>query len=170
MHSFDFTKICKNFVLGVEHKACVHQTETAIVDAGSDPIGPGDLVIATKSSEMGEVIVKKAPTSGANTGSIRGFALRKTNISLMEDENYRPGELIPVRRAGEITVSLDSTFATPKIGDFVFYKQGKLVKDGKGGTQVGRIKDVGLDTNSKVVLLDVNIGHEYESSGSRKFT
>ncbi|SCW41936.1 hypothetical protein SAMN02983004_01042, partial [Borreliella japonica] len=56
----------------------------------------------------------------------------------------------------------------PKVGDYVFLKAGKLVKDGKGATQVGRIKDVSLEQSSKVVLLDVNIGPEYENSGSRK--
>ncbi|WP_215536683.1 structural cement protein Gp24 [Borreliella bavariensis] len=169
MADFDFTKICKNFILGVEYKACVHQTETAIVDVESPIIKPGDPVYSSGSSEMGEVLVKAA-TATAGVGPIRGFALKKTSISLLENENYSPGELIPIRRAGEVTVMLDTTFATPKIGDYVFLKAGKLVKDGKGGVQVGRIKDVGLDQNSKVVLLDVNIGPEYESSGSRKFT
>ncbi|WP_456264113.1 hypothetical protein [Borreliella bissettiae] len=90
-------------------------------------------------------------------------------MALLESENYSPGELIPISRAGEIAVALDSTFTTPKIGDFVFLKAGKLVKDGKGSIQVGRIKDVSIETNSKVVLLDVNIGPEFESNGNRKF-
>ncbi|WLN24714.1 MULTISPECIES: structural cement protein Gp24 [Borreliella] len=169
MPDFDFTKICKKFVLGADHKACVHQTETAIIDVESTPIRPGDPVYSSGSSEMGEVLVKAA-TATAGVGPIRGFALKKERISLLEDENYSPGELIPVRRAGEVTVTLDNAFATPKIGDYVFLKAGKLVKDGKGGVQVGRIKDVSLEQNSKIVLLDVNIGPEYESSGSRKFT
>ncbi|WP_418457426.1 structural cement protein Gp24 [Borreliella andersonii] len=143
--------------MGIEHKACIHQTETAIVDVDSDIIKPGDPVYASKSSEMGEIIVKAA-TSTAGVGTIRGFALKKTSISLHENEDYFPGELIPVRRAGEVTVLLDTTFTSPKIGDFVFLKAGKLVKEGKGGVQVGKIKDVSLDQNSKVVLFDVNIG------------
>ncbi|WP_438938877.1 gp53 minor capsid family protein, partial [Borreliella valaisiana] len=99
-----------------------------------------------------------------------GFALKKENISLQENEDYFPGELIPVRRAGEVAVLLDTNFATPKIGDFVFLKGGKLVKEGKGAVQVGRIKDVSLNKSSKVVLLDVNIGPEYETNGNRKLS
>lgn len=49
MADFDFTKLCKNFVLGVEHKACVHQTETAIVDVESPIIKPGDPVYSSGS-------------------------------------------------------------------------------------------------------------------------
>ncbi|XPC98261.1 hypothetical protein QIA20_07495 (plasmid) [Borreliella japonica] len=169
MPDFDLTKIAKKFVLGTEHKSGVHQTETAIVDVESQPIKPGDPVYSSGSSEMGEVLVKSA-LAASGVGPIRGFALKKESIALLENENYSPGELIPVRRAGEVTVMLDTTFATPKVGDYVFLKAGKLVKDGKGATQVGRIKDVSLEQSSKVVLLDVNIGPEYENSGSRKLT
>ncbi|WP_233421667.1 hypothetical protein [Borreliella bissettiae] len=68
--------MCKNFVLGVEHKACVHQTETAIVNVESPTIKPGDLVYSSGSSEMGEVLVKAA-TATAGVGPICGFALKK---------------------------------------------------------------------------------------------
>ncbi|WP_233709401.1 hypothetical protein [Borreliella bavariensis] len=77
MPDFDFTKICKKFVLGVDHKACVHQTETALVDVESTPIRPGDPVYSSGSSEMGEVLVKAA-TATAGVGPIRGFALKKS--------------------------------------------------------------------------------------------
>ncbi|WP_234926696.1 hypothetical protein [Borreliella valaisiana] len=76
MADFDFTKICKNFVLGVEHKACINQTEIAIVDVESAPIKPEDPVYSSGSSEMEEVLVKAA-TVAAGVGPIRGFALKK---------------------------------------------------------------------------------------------
>ncbi|WP_420025364.1 hypothetical protein QIA36_05305 (plasmid) [Borreliella yangtzensis] len=155
--------------MGVEHKSGVHQTETAIVDVESQPIKPGYPIYTSGSSEMGEVLAKTA-TATSGVGPIRGFALKKESIALLENENYSPGELIPVRRAGEVTVTLDNAFATPKVGDYVFLKGGKLVKEDKVATQVGRIKDVSLEQNSKVVLLDVNIGPEYESNGTRKFS
>ncbi|ASJ27727.1 phage cement protein [Borrelia turicatae] len=178
MANFDFTKVEKNFTPGLEHKSGLHQTETGIVDVGSDPVGPGDLVVSSKSSSMGDILVKKATSSTVSASSnnvhvIRGFAMRKTNIASHEVENYLPGELIPIRRSGEVAVTLDTSFSDPKIGQYVFLKSGKLSKEGKGGIQVGRIKDVGTSTTTgsgKVVLLDIQIGTEYDSSGNRKFS
>ncbi|WP_434757497.1 hypothetical protein bpuCAU1_001410 (plasmid) [Borrelia puertoricensis] len=179
MSDFDFTKVEKNFTPGLEHKSGLHQTETGIVDVGSDPVCPGDLVVSSKSSSMGDILVKKATTSTVSASSnnihiIRGFAMRKTNIASHEVENYLPGELIPIRRSGEVAVTLDTSFSDPTIGQYVFFKSGKLSKDGKGGIQVGRIKDVStgssVGSTGKVVLLDIQIGHEYDSSGNRKFS
>lgn len=179
MPDFDFTKVEKIFIPGVEHKSGFHQTETGIVDVGSDAICPGDLVISSKSSPMGDILVKKATSNTVSSSSnnihvVRGFAMRKTNIASHESENYLPGELVPIRRSGELAVTLDTAFSDPKIGQYVFFKSGKLSKDGKGGIQVGRIKDVSAGTSAsgtgKVVLLDIQIGHEYDSSGNRKFS
>ncbi|WP_024652909.1 structural cement protein Gp24 [Borrelia persica] len=172
MHKFDLTNSEKSFLPGLEHKCGIHETETAIVDVGSDPIAPGDLVISSKSSSMGDIVVKKATSSTTNTDVVRGFAMRKTYISSYETANYLPGEVVPIRRRGEVVITVDSSYSNPKIGHYVFFKDGKLVqdKDGKGGVQVGRIKDISLSTSSKVVLLDIQISHEYDSSGNRKFS
>ncbi|AHH05808.1 hypothetical protein CNO14_05660 (plasmid) [Borrelia miyamotoi] len=172
MPDFDFTKAEKSFTPGLEHKSGLHQTETAIVDVGSEAISPGDLVIASQSSSMGDILVKKATsstvTSSNNIHTVRGFAMKKTNIASHERENYLPGDLVPIRRSGEVVVTLDTSFSDPKIGQYVFFKDGKLVK-GKEGIQVGRIKDVSISSESKVVLLDIQIGPAYDSSGNRKF-
>ncbi|AHH12016.1 Hypothetical protein BCO_0120701, partial (plasmid) [Borrelia coriaceae ATCC 43381] len=113
MPNFDFTKTEKNFLPGFEHKSGLHQTETGIVDIGSEAIGPGDLVIASKSSPMGDVLVKKATSSIQESDFIRGFALRKTNIASHESCNYLPGELVPIRRFGEVVITLDALYLDP---------------------------------------------------------
>ncbi|WKC58491.1 hypothetical protein [Borrelia sp. P9F1] len=170
MPDFDFTSIEKRFILGCDHKSGLNQTETAVVDVNSDIIQPGMPVLATgKSSPMGDILVKAPSSAGNGNCSVRGFALKKTNISSHENPDYFPGEMIPVRRFGEVVVKVDNGWADPKIGDFVFLKAEKLVKDGKGAVQVGRVKDTD-PRDKKVILLDINIGAEYESSGSRKFS
>ncbi|WP_235047992.1 structural cement protein Gp24 [Borrelia hispanica] len=172
MHKFSFSGSEKSFLPGFEHKSGIHETESAIVDADSEAILPGDLVIVSKSSNMGDILVKKATSSTTNTDVVRGFAMKKTYIPSYETEKYLPGEVVPIRRRGEVVVTLDTSYTTPKIGHYVFLKDGKLVQDknGKGGVQVGRIKDISISTSSKVVLLDVQIGHEYDTSGNRKFS
>ncbi|QMU99657.1 hypothetical protein F0310_04395 (plasmid) [Borrelia sp. A-FGy1] len=168
MPDFDFTKVEKRFVPGGELKAGISQTETAIVDISSAVIKAGEAVLATgKSTLAGDVLVKAALGAQANL-SVRGFALLKADISSYESSDYYPGSMIPVRRFGEVVVKLDTSFADPKIGDYVFLKQEKLVKEGKGGIQVGRIKDIDI-RDKKLVLLDIQIGPEYEANGGRKF-
>ncbi|MBW6408453.1 hypothetical protein KZ873_32470, partial [Pseudomonas aeruginosa] len=112
-------------------------------------------------------------TSSNNIHTVRGLAMKKTNIASHERENYLPGDLVPIRRSGEVVVTLDTSFSDPKIGQYVFFKDGKISKDGKGGIQIGRIKDLGNSTSNgsagKIVLLDIQIGPEYDSSGNRKF-
>ncbi|UGQ16718.1 hypothetical protein [Borrelia sp. RT5S] len=172
MPDFDFTSIEKRFVIGSDHKSGTNQTETAVVDVNSDIIQAGMPVLATgKSSPMGDILVK-APSSAGNGGcSVRGFALRKVDIKAYENPDYFPGEMIPIRRFGEIVVKLDNAWPDPKIGDLVFLKCDKLVKDGNGGegvVQVGRVKDT--DPRDKnIVLLDINIGPEYDKDGKLKF-
>ncbi|WP_235048175.1 structural cement protein Gp24 [Borrelia persica] len=135
----------------------MHETETAIVATDSDVIAPGDLVVSTKSFPMGDILVKKATSSTTDKEIFRGFAMRKTNIPSHETENYAPGELIPIRRRGEVVVNLGTDFSNPKIGQYVLFKDGNFTK-GKEGIQVGRSKDVSISNTSKVVLLDIQLG------------